>query len=82
MLVEIQKRSMKQDERKQGDSDRAKYRKGQKDPTPINSRRPDNYLLQTLGFEMEAREHRKKGKELFELYQIAIQGERAGEHVK
>ena len=53
-----------------------------KAPSPINSCRAENFLLQTLSFEMETRDQKKKGRGLWELFRVATHGERAGEHLK
>ena len=81
-MLELRKKSLKLEEKKLADADRARYRKDAKPPTPINSARPESFLLQTMKFEVEAREQNKRGRELWELFRIAITNERAEAHAK
>ena len=70
------------EEKRNQDQDRARYKKDMKAPTPINAKQPENFLLQLVKFEAEARGNLKKGRELWELFRTAVKDERAGVQLK
>ena len=70
------------EEKRNQDQGRARYKKDMKAPTPINAKQAENFLLQVVKFETEARENLKRGRELWELFRTATKDERAGVHMK
>ena len=81
-IQEIQKRSLKLEEKRNQDQDRARYKKDLKAPTPTSTKQPDNLVLQVVKFETEARENLERGRELWELFRTATKDERAGAQPK
>ena len=70
------------EEKRNQDQDRSRYKKDLKAPTPINAKQAENFLLQVVKFEREARANLKRDRELWELFKTATKEERAGLHLK